>query len=123
MLAEVESYPQTFQILRERSQTMLSFVLPALLLASSALASVVPSIFNATLAERSGTPSSTGTNNGYYYSFWTDNNAQVTYTNGAGGSYSVQWSGNGDFVGGKGWNPGSSQSVMPRVLLDKTNIC
>lgn len=58
------------------------------------------------LFQRSGTPSSTGTNNGYYYSFWTDGGAQVTYTNGAAGQYSVTWSGNGNFVGGKGWNPG-----------------
>ena len=54
------------------------------------------------------TPSSTGTNNGFYYSFWTDGGGQVTYTNGAAGSYSVQWSGNnGNWVGGKGWNPGA----------------
>ena len=61
------------------------------------------------LIERAGTPSSTGTNNGYYYSFWTDGGADVTYTNGAGGQYSVTWSGNGNFVGGKGWNPGASR--------------
>jgi len=60
---------------------------------------------------RSGTPSSTGTNNGFYYSFWTDGGAAVTYTNGAAGSYSVTWSGNGNFVGGKGWNPGSAMTV------------
>lgn len=91
---------------------MLSFIVSSLLLASSAFASVVPAVSNATLVERGGTPSSTGTNNGYYYSFWTDGNAQVTYTMGSGGSYSVQWSGNGDFVGGKGWNPGSAQYVV-----------
>lgn len=55
------------------------------------------------------TPSSTGYNNGYYYSFWTDGGGDVTYTNGNGGSYSVQWSNVGNFVGGKGWNPGSSR--------------
>jgi endo-1,4-beta-xylanase len=54
------------------------------------------------------TPSSTGTNNGFYYSFWTDGAGDVTYTNGAGGSYTVSWSGgNGNWVGGKGWNPGA----------------
>lgn len=60
---------------------------------------------------RSGTASSTGTNNGYYYSFWTDGGAAVTYTNKAAGEYSVTWSGNGNFVGGKGWNPGSARYV------------
>lgn len=62
------------------------------------------------LSVRSGTPSSTGTNNGYYYSFWTDGAGDVTYTNKAGGEYAVSWSGNaGNFVGGKGWNPGTSR--------------
>jgi endo-1,4-beta-xylanase len=61
------------------------------------------------LQARAGTPSSTGTSNGYYYSWWTDGAATATYTNGAGGQYSIQWSGNnGNLVGGKGWNPGSS---------------
>lgn len=63
------------------------------------------------LVVRAGTPSSTGTSGGYYYSFWTDGGADVTYTNGAGGEYSITWSGNGNFVGGKGWNPGSAQCV------------
>lgn len=60
------------------------------------------------LSERS-TPSSTGENNGYYYSFWTDGGGDVTYTNGNAGSYSVEWSNVGNFVGGKGWNPGSAK--------------
>ncbi|CCD45379.1 glycoside hydrolase family 11 protein [Botrytis cinerea T4] len=63
------------------------------------------------LVDRSGTPSSTGTSGGYYYSFWTDGGADVTYTNGAGGEYKLQWSGNGNLVGGKGWNPGSAKAV------------
>ncbi|KAK8113196.1 hypothetical protein PG984_013722 [Apiospora sp. TS-2023a] len=55
------------------------------------------------------TPSGTGTHNGYYYSFWTDGAGDVTYTNEAGGQYSAKWSGNGNWVGGKGWNPGSAR--------------
>jgi len=58
------------------------------------------------------TPSSTGTSGGYYYSFWTDGAGSVTYTNGGGGQYSVSWSGGqGNFVGGKGWNPGAARSI------------
>ncbi|KAL2826209.1 glycosyl hydrolases family 11-domain-containing protein [Aspergillus cavernicola] len=68
------------------------------------------SVNETSLFERS-TASSTGWNNGYYYSFWTDGGGDVTYTNGAGGSYSVQWSNVGNFVGGKGWNPGSIRTI------------
>lgn len=77
--------------------------------AAVAGAFAVPTNTTESLLSRSGTPSSAGTNNGYYYSWWTDNAGQATYTNGAGGQYSLQWSGNnGNLVGGKGWNPGYS---------------
>jgi endo-1,4-beta-xylanase len=92
---------------------MVSFT--ALLAACSVVASVAAFPFNfhngtdvPTAVRRAGTPSSTGTSNGYYYSFWTDGAANVNYQNGAGGQYSVQWSGNaGNWVGGKGWLPGA----------------
>jgi endo-1,4-beta-xylanase len=61
------------------------------------------------ITQRSGTPSSTGTSGGYYYSFWTDGGAAVTYTNGASGKYSVTWGTGGNFVAGKGWLPGSAR--------------
>jgi endo-1,4-beta-xylanase len=61
------------------------------------------------LVARQSTPSSTGTHNGCYYSFWTDGASKVTYTNGAAGAYSVSWGTGGNFVGGKGWNPGSAR--------------
>lgn len=62
------------------------------------------------LGKRSLNSSSTGYNGGFYYSFWTDGNGNVTYTNGDAGEYSVAWSGNaGNFVAGKGWNPGSER--------------
>lgn len=52
-----------------------------------------------------------GTNNGYYYSFWSDDQGQATYTNKAGGEYSVTWGGQGNFVAGKGWKPGKAQVI------------
>ncbi|KAK3395826.1 concanavalin A-like lectin/glucanase domain-containing protein [Sordaria brevicollis] len=84
------------------------------LLLGAAGALAVP--FNATefsteLSARAGTPSSTGTHNGFYYSFWTDGGGNVNYNNGNGGSYSVNWQNVGNFVGGKGWNPGNARTI------------
>jgi len=59
------------------------------------------------------TASSSGTSNGYYYSWWTDGAGQASYTNCAGGTYGLTWSGNnGNLVGGKGWNPGTATRVI-----------
>src|SRR5690349_1329191 len=66
---------------------------------------------NSTLATRS-TPSSTGYHNGYFYSWWTDGGGQADYTMGAGSRYSVTWRNTGNFVGGKGWNPGNGRLVL-----------
>jgi endo-1,4-beta-xylanase len=69
------------------------------------------------LAKRQLTSSQTGTNNGYYYSFWTDGGGEVTYTNGNGGQYSADWTNCGNFVAGKGWNPGSERYASCPCLL------
>ncbi|KAM0420800.1 hypothetical protein ACHAPT_011461 [Fusarium lateritium] len=47
----------------------------------------------------------------FYYSWWTDGGADATYTNGAGGEYTVTWSDGGNLVGGKGYNPGGRRTV------------
>lgn len=73
--------------------------------------SVVSTSDGPDIDSRAGTASSTGTNNGYYYSFWTDGGGTVNYTNGSGGNYSVSWSNCGNFVGGKGWSTGSYRTV------------
>jgi len=57
------------------------------------------------------TSSQTGTDGGFYYSFWTDGGGSVNYNNLGGGSYNVSWSNADNFVAGKGWNPGSSHSI------------
>lgn len=53
--------------------------------------------------------SSTGFHGGYYYSFWTDGAGSVAYDNWNGGTYNVKWSGNGNWVGGKGWQTGTNR--------------
>lgn len=46
----------------------------------------------------------------YFWSSWTDGKAKITQKNGPDGQFSVKWSGDkGNFVIGKGWNPGSNR--------------
>jgi hypothetical protein len=89
-----------------QSFTMVSFY--SLFVAISAVAGVLAAPSDL-IKGRAGTPSSTGTNNGYYYSWWTDGGATATYTNGPGGQYSITWGTGGNLVGGKGWNPGAAR--------------
>jgi len=50
----------------------------------------------------------TGTNNGFFYSFWKDTGS-ACMTLGSGGNYDVSWNlGSGNMVVGKGWSTGSS---------------
>ncbi|TGJ86991.1 hypothetical protein E0Z10_g1730 [Xylaria hypoxylon] len=64
----------------------------------------------------------TGTDNGFYYSFWTDGGGSVTYNNGPAGSYDVTWSNVNNFVAGKGWNPGAERVVSYNGTWSAANV-
>jgi endo-1,4-beta-xylanase len=62
-------------------------------------------------AVAAGAPEGNGFHSGYFYSFWSDGRGSVTYNNLANGTYNSQWNNVGNWVGGKGWNPGGSKTV------------
>ena len=65
-----------------------------------------------TVSAQTLTSNSTGTNNGFYYSFWKDS-GDASFGLQAGGRYTSQWTnGTNNWVGGKGWNPGNSSRVI-----------
>ncbi|KNG46432.1 glycoside hydrolase family 11 protein [Stemphylium lycopersici] len=120
-----------------------SSLLLALSSASAVLASPLNLILEAEAREESAnltarsTPAGQGTHNGFFYSFWTDNQGQVTYNNGPGGQYDVSWSNVGNFVAGKGCllptilsysnnnpnrNPGSERVVKYSGTWDAKNV-
>ena len=78
-----------------------------------ALLVAVSSVAMASLAHADTvvTSNQTGTNNGYFYSFWQQAGGG-SMTLGAGGNYSASWNqGTQNIVVGKGWNPGSTHTV------------
>lgn len=58
------------------------------------------------------TSNATGTNNGFYYTFWKDS-GDASMGLQAAGRYTSQWTNStNNWVGGKGWNPGNSSRVV-----------
>ncbi|TEB24867.1 xylanase, partial [Coprinellus micaceus] len=88
---------------------MVSFTSLFVAVSTAVCALAAPS---ANLTARAGTPSSEGTHDGFFYSWWTDNGATATYTNGPRGNYQITWGNGGNLVGGKGWNPGTNNRVI-----------
>jgi endo-1,4-beta-xylanase len=59
-----------------------------------------------------------GTNSGFFYSLFTSSGSStMTFPQASQfpGNYALKWSGVGDVVGGKGWNPGSARTVNYNV--------
>ena len=71
----------------------------------------ITAMYASTASAQCLTSSQTGTNNGYYYSFWKDSPGTVNFCLQSGGRYTSQWSGINNWVGGKGWNPGGRRAV------------
>ncbi|KAI4768024.1 xylanase G1 [Aureobasidium sp. EXF-3400] len=64
------------------------------------------------LVKRATAPG-TGTNNGYYYSYYNSGaDNTVTYNNKPAGEYSVSWTNCDNFVAGKGWSVGASRCKL-----------
>ncbi|KAL2755411.1 carbohydrate-binding module family 1 protein [Sodiomyces alcalophilus JCM 7366] len=87
----------------------------------TALTAVSGALAAPSLEKRQVTPNQEGTHDGYFFSWWSDGASPVTYTNLAGGSYSVQWQRGGNLVGGKGWNPGSRRSITYQADFNPVN--
>ncbi|KAK6531131.1 hypothetical protein TWF281_007956 [Arthrobotrys megalospora] len=99
---------------------MVSFKYLALIVATATSVLAAPFDFlherddgnsTAALEKRQTTANSVGYHNGYFYSWWSDGGGYAQYTMGEGSKYNVNWRNTGNFVGGKGWNPGNGRTI------------
>ncbi|MBE3048210.1 glycoside hydrolase family 11 protein [Candidatus Bathyarchaeota archaeon] len=57
---------------------------------------------------------------GYFWSYWSEGGGSFNCNNGAGADFTVDWSGDGGFVCGKGWNPGGPRYTSRHITSSKT---
>ncbi len=77
-----------------------------------ALAAAMVALANPAKAATQICSNQTGSNSGMYYSMWSNGQGSACITLNSASSYSSTWSGIGDFVGGVGWNPGSTSRTV-----------
>lgn len=83
----------------------------ASLVSAVVLALVALALFPGTASATTVSSNATGTNNGYFYSFW-EQSSGATMTLGSGSNYSLTWNTAAqNVVAGTGWNPGSTGAV------------
>lgn len=61
------------------------------------------------LEKRQSIAQGTGTDGGYFYSYYNSGGGSATFSGGSGGQYSLQWQNSGNIVAGKGWQTGSAR--------------
>lgn len=69
-----------------------------------------------------GDPEGNGFHSGYFYSYWSDGRGSVDYRNGINGTYTAKWTNVGNWVGGKGWNPGGNWTVEYNGTWNGANV-
>jgi len=96
---------------RPRSRGRLRMLLGASCAAVLAVGGTVVATSAYAEADRTVSSNTTGTHNGYYFSFWKDS-GDASMTLRADGRYSSSWSrSTNNWVGGKGWATGSRRTV------------
>ncbi|EPS41650.1 hypothetical protein H072_4453 [Dactylellina haptotyla CBS 200.50] len=91
--------------------SFIKIILAASAVLSATASPVLPDQEAAAVVQKRNTANQQGTNNGYFYQFWSDGGGTVNYSNGPGGEYSVTWSKVGDFTSGKGWSQAAPRNI------------